>query len=108
MFTFNNEYQPTDSKYCIDITRGIGQAELFDQMPSLGEDLWVTLLCHGGSRIDEVVVNVVNDWRTRTRPPLTACRWYPRTLLKTLLLVRTILAHIFPYYFIPTNVSLHF
>jgi len=75
-------------KQDIIITRGIGHADLFDQMPSLGEDFWVTLLCHGGGHLDECRVSIDDhEAESGNTRPLAAYRWYPRTLFKTLLLV---------------------
>ena len=58
-------------------------------MPSLAlEDFWVTLLCHGGSHFYTVSVNIAKDGSCIQPLTLPAeYRWYPRSLLKTLLLV---------------------
>ena len=75
------------SKYRIVISRSISKMELFDQMPSslTLEDFWLTLLCHGGSLVYRVAVGIVNSgWLLKNFP---AFKWYPRTLIKTLLTV---------------------
>ena len=79
--TFNNQYQK--SMQSIVITRDVGQAELFDEMPSPGVGFWMTLLCHGGSLVSEFIDRIDGD---RTKK-LAACRWYPRTLFTKLLQV---------------------
>ena len=97
-FLYQIKSIPTESKQSIRISRGIGQAELFDPMPSqFEEDFLVTLLCHGDSIVDWVYVyiddysdndDMAGDCRTH---PLDAYRWFPRSLFKTLLLVRGII-----------------
>ena len=49
------------------------------------EDFWLTLLSHGGSLINDVVVYTVNDSHIGALP---VYGWYPQSLIKTLLLVR--------------------
>ena len=67
-----------------------------DQISVLGEDFWAILLCNGGSRIDAVTVHAAHDG---SRVPF---RWYPRTLLKQLVLVSG------PIFLVsPKNVLLH-
>jgi len=75
-------------KKCITITANIAKAELFDTLPSQIEDFWPKLLCHGGSLVDHVIVNVDNKCSSIDRP--SEYRWYPHTLIKTLLLVSAI------------------
>ena len=82
-------YGSVDSRAHITIKRAVEHAELLDHMPSqFGEDLWLkTLLCHGGSLVREVAVNVNLHMRMFDERPHPEFRWYPRSLLKTLLLV---------------------
>ena len=77
-------------KQRIVISRSVKEVQLFDHMPSQFEDWWLTLICHGGSLFDMVFVIAARNGCTET--PLDAYRWYPRSLLKTLLLVSAILA----------------
>jgi len=79
-------------KQQIVITRCFKKAELFDRPPPSPQfdDFWVTLLCHGGSLFDRLNVNV-NAEGFPFVLYLGPCRWYPRCLFKTLLLVSTIL-----------------
>ena len=80
--------QPNYRKQLIRITRSIGYAELFDRMPSQHEeeDFWVPLLCHGGSLVDRVTVIIATDGSSKRPRPVY--RWYPRSLLTTLLKVK--------------------
>ena len=96
---------PTDSKQRIEITRNSCYAEMFDQMPSLGDEFWLTLLCRGGSLIYSIHVDI--DYNHCLQPPLPkANRWYRQSLLKTLVLVSgAILAHIFKMLFSKKMVS---
>ena len=81
-----------DSKKRIIITGDIKKAVLFDRPPPL-KDFWTALLCRGGGLIDEVRVQFdTNNANSTGRP--SEYRWYPRTLIKTILLVRTILTKI--------------
>ena len=84
-------YGSTDTKTRIIITRDKYQAELFDRQtsPQLSTDWMATLLCHGGSLIESVTVNINFNFQIQTvLRPRPACRWYPRSLFTTLLLVR--------------------
>ena len=85
---------PIDSldKQRIVIRRSVKEAQLFDQMPSRHGDFWELLLCHGGNIFDRVYMIAVKDGCTM---PLDLYRWYPRSLFKTLLLVRVILTHVY-------------
>ena len=80
-------------KQRIVIKRSIKESQLFDQMPSRRGDFWNLLLCHGGYLVDMVLVLTTIDGCTQ---PLDAYHWYPRSLLKTLLMVSGIvLAHVY-------------
>jgi len=72
-----------NSKKHIIITANIEKAELFDRPPPLA-GFWSALLCRGGSLIDQV--GVLFDTKGGTDQS-SVYRWYPRTLIKTLLLV---------------------
>ena len=76
-----------DSKKRIIITGDIEKAELFERPPPL-KDFWSALLCRGGSLVDkvDVVFATNNKASTGTGRP-SEYRWYPRTLIKVLLLV---------------------
>ena len=75
------------------IMRSVKEAELFDQLPSQQEDFLELLLCHGGSLFDKIYIEATKDGCTQL---LDSYRWYPRSLFKTLLLVRCIvLAHVY-------------
>ena len=81
-----------DSKKRIIITGNIEKAELFDRPPPL-KDFWSALLCRGGSLVDKVIVQFdTNNANSTDRP--SEYRWYPRTLIKTLILVSAILTKI--------------
>jgi len=76
-------------KQRIVIGRSLEEAELFDQKPWwLNEEhLWELLLCRGGTIFDMVHV-LFTDTQSVA---VDAYHWYPRSLLKTLLLVSAIL-----------------
>jgi len=60
--------------------------ELFDWVPPLNlVDFWEMLLCRGGSLVHRVDVGISKKHAYYI--PLPAYRWYPRSLVKTLLLV---------------------
>ena len=44
------------SKQCIFITADIEKAELIDQMLTIDEGFWITLISKFGSRVDQVIV----------------------------------------------------
>ena len=90
-----------DSKKCIDISLNVEKPELFDQHLPLKtvEDFWELLLCHGGSLVEEVTVGMDINGRT----PPTEQRLYPRSLIKTLLLVGA-----FSLIFFQKKMPLHF
>jgi len=80
-------------KQRIVIRRSFEEAELFDQKPSsLNEQFWELLLCRGGSILDKIFVVVDKEGCcAQSVAAVDAYRWYPRSLLKTLLLVSTVL-----------------
>ena len=61
--------------------RSTNNKELFCQPPPL-QDFWELLLSRGGSLLSKVSVHI-----TGARRRAQVCRWYPRSLFKTLLLV---------------------
>ena len=100
----------SSAKKIMFITRGLASEEMFDRMPPLPfkDDFWELLLCRGGRLVDLIFVDidghlsdsVSGDHAHSARPTLpmpATYRWYPRSLLKTLLLVRgaILLAQIF-------------
>jgi len=81
----------------VTITGRIEKAELFDRLPPLTlNNFWLPLFCRGGSLVDHVRVHFDNKESSVDCP--AEYGWYPRTLIKKLLLVRVtaILAHINP------------
>ena len=77
------------SKKCIEISRSYENVELLDLAPPLA-DFWKLLLCRGGSLVGEVNVGIVKngDIVPPANLPLPPPKnWYPRSLVKTLLMV---------------------
>ena len=70
------------------ITGSIEKAELFDWPPPL-QDFWELLLCHGGRLVDEFSVSI-NDVADVCKSRPAEYRWYPGSLLKSLLMVSAI------------------
>ena len=77
----------TNGKKCIDISRRAEKADLFDCPPPL-QNFWELLLCRGGSLVGEVNVAIARGGQV---PPSDHhFYWYPRSLVKMLLLVSAI------------------
>ena len=76
-------------KRLIKIRRDIDEEDLFDGGPPYADpNFWVLLLTRGAAYVDVVSVYLTVESCTHPLPTPAACfRWYPRSLLKTLLLV---------------------
>ena len=75
-------------KQRIVIRRSVKEAELFDQMPSRNGEFWELLLCHGGNIVDKFFVIATKNGCTQSTNTMS---WYPRCLIKSLLLVSAVL-----------------
>ena len=83
-----------ESKKRITIASNREKAELFDRPQPLA-GFWTALLCRGGGLVDEVSVLFNTTPNKDGADRHSAYRWYPRTLIKTLLLVSAFFASAF-------------